>query len=129
MSRRRRPVLRMLRALPEPWHRPLAKTLFRVAGWLSKVRTYQRYYTYEGEDPTPDAFKLAGRHWSSCTLSLIVLDLSMQLDWDHWDCWAVVHEGCDPMPCEVCGGCRCADIDVVEDDEPDPDVSRGTEAP
>jgi hypothetical protein len=52
--------------------------------------------------------------------------LSMQLDWDHWDCWAVVHEGCDPMPCEVCGGCRCVDIDVVEDVEP-VDVSRETE--
>ena len=35
-------------------------------------------------------------------LSTRVLNLSMQLDWDHWAC---EHESCSP--CAECGGLVC----------------------
>lgn len=116
MTRRRRPILRALRTLPDRWHRPLAQALFQACGWAMKVRTYQRYYVVGATDD-PTGLVHGGWHWSSCSLSTTVLELAMQLDWEHWDCWALVHDRCDPKPCDVCGGCRCLlDWDDDEDD-------------
>lgn len=103
----RRPVLRVLRALPQRWHRPLAKALFRASGHLSKVKTPQRWYELPPNADDRIELQFGGWWWASCPATFRLLDLSMQLDWDHWDCWALRHEGCDPKPCDECGGCRC----------------------
>lgn len=90
--------------------RILAKILHYVAGLLSRIKTYQRFYTLDSFDPP--VFTLAGRHWSSCGLSTRLMGGAMRLDWDHWDHWACVHDQCNPSPCATCGGLKCADEGV-----------------
>lgn len=85
--------------------RVLAKALFHLAGWLSRVKTYQRYYVLDPDNP--GELKLGGWHWFCCALSTQLLGKSMQLDWDHWDHWACVHDECDPRPCPECDGQVC----------------------
>jgi hypothetical protein len=104
-------LLRLLWKLPDDSRRALAKSVFFCAGWLTRVKTYQRYYSMDNLDDLgsdePLKFTLEGRHWASCEWSMSLLNFSMQLDWDHWDHWACMHEDCDPFPCTVCGGLAC----------------------
>jgi hypothetical protein len=103
-----RPFLWLLRRLPRRWHRPMAKAAYWCGGELTHVKTYSRFYTMKWEDKDgKPTFEKAGRHWSPCSLSMKFLNLSMQLDWDHWDHWACQHVSCNPQPCEVCGGKVC----------------------
>jgi len=80
--------------------RHLARTAYWLAGQLSRIRTPQRFYTWHGPD---DDFSFAGWRWSYCGLSMKLLGLSQQLDWDHWDHWATVPGDCDTA-CAECGG-------------------------
>lgn len=89
--------------------RTRAKIAFRIGGYLSRIKTLQRTYTLVD---TGGAFKFrpAGRVWTSCALSARLEKLSMQLDWDHWDHWALIHDECDPAPCPECGGGICDEL-------------------
>lgn len=122
MSRKRGRVLttRALRRIGDHTvgRRRLAKALFWTGGQLSKVKTYQRFYTLDDVDlEATDAksrFKSspAGRHWSPCSLSMRFIGQSMQLDWDHWDHWATSHAHesgvvCVGTVCPDCGGDVC----------------------
>ena len=79
--------------------RQLAQFLFRVAGWLTRVKTLQ--------------FHNDEVWWAPCELSMRVLSKSMHLDWDHWDHWAARHEDCGGTRCPECGGIDC----FLEEDE------------
>ncbi|HEY9418073.1 MAG TPA: hypothetical protein VIQ30_25215 [Pseudonocardia sp.] len=85
--------------------RALAKTSYKAAGWLSKVKTPTRTYALVSVDPF--VTEPSGRMWLSCPPSMWLLKQSMRLDLEHWDHWALVHDSCDPVPCAVCGGCGC----------------------
>jgi hypothetical protein len=92
-----------------PSRRSVAKALYVVGGYLSRVRTPRRTRRLVGYDQEnhrlitePGAWR-----WSPCRTSMRMLKLSMRLDWDHWDHWALQHRECNPEPCRECGGCKC----------------------
>lgn len=87
--------------------RALAKLLFTASGWLSRIKTWQRWYELDNSDPPRTV--VGGRHWYDCNLSIKMMQKSLELDWDHWDHWACIHDWCDPHPCPECGGYRCDD--------------------
>lgn len=107
---------------PGPRHRgdrvkrALAKTTYKLGGWLSKVKTPTRTYALVSIDPF--VTEPAGRRWSACGPSMWLLKKSMRLDWEHWDHWALVHDKCNPVPCLDCGGCSCDDQHPDAEDEP-----------
>lgn len=114
MSRHR--TTRFLRRLGDATvgRRRLARALFKASGYLSRIKTYQRFYTWTGDaDSFADA-KASGRHWTSCALSSRLMGQSMQLDWDHWEHWACIHDDCKAPRCAECGGLAC---DPEFDDE------------
>lgn len=97
--------------------RMLSKAAFYCSGWLSHVKTYQRYYSMDGEwvdKERPPPMKLGGWHWFPCQWSMDMLKWSMRLDRVHWDHWACQHIDCNPRPCTVCGGVSC---DEEDDDD------------
>lgn len=126
MSRGKRPFLDLLRKLPVGWHRPLAKALYWCAGRLAVIKTRQRLYTMAWDDPEDEIrSEPAGHAWLACGWSMSLLELSMQLDWDHWDHWdhwvSPVDSG---EPCAVCGGwirSFLEDIDPDNDYQPEGD--------
>jgi hypothetical protein len=94
--------------------RSLAKACFWLSMKLMHVKTWQRFYTYNPEDWEDAQTFLAAKpevnwRWSSCQLAWKLNGWSQQLDWDHWEHWACVHETCDPVRCGVCGGFICSD--------------------
>jgi hypothetical protein len=96
----------------------LAKICYWLAGELSRVKTWQQTYTWENcdkffeHDPETDGpelpeldMKKAGRLWLPCRLSMRLLGLSEDLDYKHWEHWALEHSLCDEgLPCHDCGG-------------------------
>lgn len=88
-----------------PTRRAIARKIFRCAGWLSYVKTWQRTYDVLSENPYK--FRRVGRTWLSCTASIKLLELSERLDPHHWEHWALVHDECHPISCLDCGGQRC----------------------
>lgn len=111
----RHTTTRMLRRFGDATvgRRRLAKALFWLSGQLGRIKTYKRYYRFDPtrwdrpEDAPLPKMKPAGRHWTSCTLSSRLMGQSMQLDWDHWDHWACVHDTCGGDRCAECGGIAC----------------------
>jgi len=89
-----------------------AQLLHRVAGWLHSVKTLQR--TYELGRDGDDLFTFAGWRWLPCVTSTRLMERAMQMDWDHWDHWALVHDDCRTEQCPACGGCVC--LDAAGDD-------------
>jgi hypothetical protein len=103
-----KPVLRFFRSRPAPSRR-VAKTLFWAGGKLSRIKTYQRFYSMEWDGPGDHPrFLPVKRRWSSCRLSMKLLTASMQFDWDHWDNWACQHNDCGGRLCQECGGIECS---------------------
>jgi hypothetical protein len=93
--------------------RALAKAAYGVGGWLSKVKTptmSRRLVTADPFVTDPDR-----RVWLPCGPSIWLTRKSMQLDWGHWDHWALIHDKCAPVPCAVCGGCSCDDESDTEE--------------
>lgn len=87
-------------------NRRKAQMLYNVACWLTRIKTPMRFHEFEGFDE--ETHKLIETKpptwgWGSCQLSMVLLDRSMQLDWDHWSHWATV-EGENEIPCTECGG-------------------------
>jgi len=95
--------------------RRLAKAVYWAAGHLSRIKTYRRMY--EVVSFTPVVTKPVGRRWLSCELSMTLLKLSMRLDWDHWDHWALDHTGHPTVLCPGCGAPMCPDDDDWSADE------------
>lgn len=102
----------------------LAKAAYWAAGELSRVKTYQRTYTWENPDvfleakagePLPELdMRPAGRIWLPCGLSMKLLSLSQDLDHKHWDHWALEHSLCEGgQTCNDCNG----HIDPPQEDE------------
>lgn len=87
-------------------NRGAAKTLFWAAGNLPRIKTPRRTYEIVSFDPF-ETERSKGYTWGPCQTSINMLKWSCQLDWDHWDHWALVHNECNPQPCTECGGCRC----------------------
>jgi hypothetical protein len=85
--------------------RSLAKTSYKLGGWLSKVKTPTRTYALVSVEPF--VTEPAGRRWSACGPSVWLIEKSMRLDEGHWNHWALVHDKCNPQPCVVCGGSIC----------------------
>lgn len=102
--------------------RRLAKALFWAAGKTARIKTYSRYYTLDSINlDAPEGEPIiksspSGRHWTPCRFSSWLLGESMQLDWDHWDHWACVHEDCEADRCPACGGIACDPEFEDEDD-------------
>lgn len=94
--------------------RRAAKAIYWLAGQASRIKTPHRMYTRNGPDQ-PTTF--AGWRWSACNPSMRLLDLSMQLDWEHWDHWACLHDECGRGPCPECGGIACPTAEDFEDEE------------
>lgn len=120
--RRRRPFLVALRWVLRTRRnrRWVAKRLCWCAGYLSKIRTYQRFYTMDMDalDKTGEIRSTeCRRRWSSCALTFKVMELAMQLDWVCWDHWALDHAGHETVTCPECGDQMCVDEDDW-DDEP-----------
>lgn len=87
-----------------------AKGAYWLACKLSRIRTPQRVCKAgpSGEFLGDDAV-YAGRRWLSCGVSMSLLTLSQQLDWDHWDHWTCKHDDCEGARCPECGGIDCGD--------------------
>lgn len=90
--------------------RTRAKLAFRLGGYLSRIKTPQRCYELVHTDDGDFESRPVGRIWTSCVASVRLEKLSMRLDWDHWDHWALIHDDCDPTPCPECGGCVCDEL-------------------
>lgn len=94
----------------------LAKAAYWLAGELSRVKTYRQTYRFAnqvewssavaGDGPLPEMeMEKAGRLWLPCTLSMKMLTLSLALDHEHWDHWALEHSLCEEgLPCHDCDG-------------------------
>jgi len=97
-------VARLLSCEADPARTAIARAVFRCAGWLSCVKTWQR--TYELAD-NPRGFRCVGRRWLSCAASIRLLGLSERIDPRHWEHWALVHDDCESVSCPDCGGRQC----------------------
>jgi hypothetical protein len=97
-----------------------AKAAYWLAGQLSRVKTYQRFYEFEGflENENEDGTYVlpeprdAGRRWFQCQWSTNLMLWSSHHDPDHWDHWALDHTTCEHenreiVRCESCGGWVC----------------------
>lgn len=98
-----------------------AKAVYRLSGWISRIKSYRQTYRLANEDEWLAAegdmammFQPAGRSWSSIKLTWTLLDLAIRLDTVHFDHWALQHTGkCASHTCDDCGGTIC----LLEDDE------------
>lgn len=90
----------------------LAKGVFKVSGLLFYVKTYQRFWLLDLDAGLSDLLdskrRHDGRHWSSCALSMRLLGWSENIDPQHWDHWALVHDDEPATRCRDCGGYICA---------------------
>ena len=86
----------------------LAKAAFWLSGKTRRIKLYQRWYRLEWDDPDDEPrMEFGGWHWHP-VVSNRLLRLSMWLDREHWDHWALVHEHCaPPTTCLHCGGLLC----------------------
>jgi hypothetical protein len=92
------------------WRTHAAKAVYTLGGWLSRVKSYQRVYSMNWDDPDADPeFTPAGRCWLSCNASLKLLKWSEHIDPGHWEHWALMHDDCPAIPCPSCGGYLCPD--------------------
>lgn len=91
------------------WQRQRAKFWFRISGWLSHIKTPQRYLRLDSngvvlqerwEHGLPGHLHWA---WGSCELGLKILGWSIRLDPYHWDHWALEY-GPNVTDCPECGG-------------------------
>lgn len=93
----------------------LAKISYWLAGELTRIKTKQQTWSWENPQemfesdpnkPLPEMKMVkAGRVWLPCRFSLILLGLSEDLDYKHWDHWALEHRLCeDGHTCPDCGG-------------------------
>jgi hypothetical protein len=110
LVKRRHLTLRLLHRLGAG--RRTAKTLFKAAGWWSRIKTPHRVHRWNGpaQPSTPARWR-----WAACNPSIRLLQVSMQLDWDHWDHWACINDHCAGVLCE-CGGTVCPHIDFDLDE-------------
>lgn len=94
----------------------LAKAAFWLSGKLRFIREYRRFYVVTNVDVEKGIFdsEPGGRHWTENRVSMKLLRISMTLDPEHWDHWALVHENCRGYLCE-CGGYICDPEDEEED--------------
>lgn len=90
---------------------PAAKVIFVLGGLLSRVKTYQRVYSMNWDDPTDKPeFTPAGRRWISTHISMKLLRVSEEIDPGHWEHWALDHADCpSDVRCSNCGGQLCPD--------------------
>jgi len=84
--------------------RMTAKAVYHLGGLLGKVKTRRRVYSWDPD--RMDEFLPAGRRWLPCRLSIWLMQLSMHLDPEHWDHWALEHGRREGIPCK-CGGYDC----------------------
>lgn len=108
---RRHPFLWLLRRLGAG--RRTAKAAFYCGSWLIRIKILRRTYQFNGWDKP---FTFAGWQWRPCNPSMRLVGLSMQLDWDHWDHWACLHEHCAGEPCAECGGVDCPHDDDLDEE-------------
>lgn len=94
-----------------PPRRRIAKRLYWLSGWASKVQTPRQTYRITGSDFETEP---AGRRWMPCRFSMWLLKQSMRWDPSHWDHWALQHTHCEPTYCVACGGCYCDDRDFLD---------------
>jgi hypothetical protein len=90
----------MLVGAAVPLHRRLARWLLTASGWLAHIHTPQRMYG--SEDGAP--LEYVGRRWTQCVASVRLLELAEEMDAEHFDHWALIHDGCDGWLCLKCGG-------------------------
>lgn len=90
-----------------------AQRVAALAGFMGRFWTPQRTYEIANEEeflrggdtPSEIVFKFAGWRMLPCRLSTKLLELSMRLDPEHWDHWALSHCTCDDTKvCPDCGG-------------------------
>ncbi len=86
----------------DPLHRRLAKLIYRLSGKLMRIKTWQRVYGWRG--PDEDGFDYAGRRWLPCVIGLRLLELSEDMDREHWEHWALDGRGHPGHLCIRCSG-------------------------
>lgn len=84
-----------------------AKAAYRLAGELSRVKTYQRFWFLDLDGDELLRKRHDGRHWAPCALSMRLLEWSENIDPQHWGHWALVHDDEPATKCEGCGGYVC----------------------
>lgn len=90
-----------------PQNRLVAKSLYRLGGYLSRIKTYSRIYSldFDGDDFTSSYI---GRRWVGWDLGYKVgLDWAPRWDRKHWDHWALDHSHCGGTYCTTCKGREC----------------------
>lgn len=86
-------------------HHKLARLVYGTGGLMSRVKTPRMTYKWEPDKPFDRALSRAGRVWLPCKTSIRLIRLSVRLDPDHWDHWALDHDECvSGYGCGVCGG-------------------------
>lgn len=85
----------------------LAKAVFWLAGWASKVRTPRTTYRVVSFDPFVTE-RSKNRTWLPSQTSVRLLRLSWRIDPQHWDHWALNHSDCtNTTTCPDCRGHIC----------------------
>lgn len=97
--------------MPLPQSTRVAKTLYRISGHLSRIKTYTRFYSVEITD-TPGGgidfhSEATGRHWTGWGFAYTVLRWSIRWDYKHWDHWGLIHDTCGWTECSDCNGRIC----------------------
>ena len=104
----------------------VAQAIYHVAGYLSRIKTPKRMHRWipreerEARGLQDDGSALYTEPSGWCMTpnnpSMSLLTLSMQLDWDCWDHWALVHdENCtNPRTCPDCGHEMCDRPDDID---------------
>lgn len=88
----------------------LGKLLYRVAGWLTKIKVPKRSYELVNAGKImdePPQFVALERTWQPISLSWKFLTWSERVNPQHWDHWALDHSDCNVGKCSECGGDIC----------------------
>jgi len=83
----------------------IAKIAYWISGKLSRIQTARPVYRLD--EITEDGkirSSPAGKRKMPCRLSMKMLGLSMRLDREHWDHWALKHDECNGSRCGKCNG-------------------------
>jgi hypothetical protein len=93
----------------------LAKIAYWLSGQLTRIKTNQMTYEWvnpqewmdsiAGEELPELDMRPAGKSKLPCRLSMKMLQWSDDLDYKHWDHWALDHTNCNEgYTCTQCGG-------------------------
>jgi hypothetical protein len=100
-----------------------ARAVFWLAGKLSRIKTPQRMYRVVWDDhlateerPHPFHTVPTKRRWVMCRTSQRALSMAMSLAWDHWNHFALEHDGCPQ--CHPCPDWRCRGVVCDGREEP-----------